>query len=246
MLVEVVLSHEERTVVRVGDVFIKVDTNPDRVQREMASLHLVSAVPVPEVLWSQPGTPHVLAVAALRGTPLAVLGSPCSHSKAAWVAAGRAARDLHEQAVPESLSAPSRYRLEDVAELEERLLAHTAVDRSIVTEHARRARAASERATNAALVHGDFQAAHVFIDDGDAVSGIIDWGDAGTGDPHYDLAVLTVGHHEFLDDVLSGYGGEVDRDRIEGYWSWRRLGSIRWMIEHGFDPSGDIKALNRS
>jgi NAD(P)-dependent dehydrogenase (short-subunit alcohol dehydrogenase family) len=24
-----------------------------------------------------------------------------------------------------------------------------------------------------------------------------------------------------------------DRDRIAGYWSWRRLGSVRWMLEHG-------------
>ncbi len=48
-----------------------------------------------------------------------------------------------------------------------------------------------------------------------------------------------------LVETLEGYGGEagVDAERIRGHWSWRRLGSIRWMIEHGFDAGGDIEAL---
>jgi aminoglycoside phosphotransferase (APT) family kinase protein len=54
---------------------------------------------------------------------------------------------------------------------------------------------------------------HVFVER-DAVTGIIDWSEASRGDAHADLATLTLGHPEHLDDVLAGYGADVDRDRI--------------------------------
>jgi hypothetical protein len=53
----------------------------------------------------------------------------------------------------------------------------------------------------------------------------------------YDLASLTLGHPEHLDDVLSGYGATVDLEVIRGWWSLRSLTAIRWLVEHGFDPS---------
>ncbi len=63
------------------------------------------------------------------------------------------------------------------------------------------------------FVHGDLQAAHVFVD-GDEVSGVLDWSEAGQGDAMYDLASLTLGHPEHLDDVLEGIArGITDPDR---------------------------------
>ena len=41
-----------------------------------------------------------------------------------------------------------------------------------------------------AFVHGDLQVAHVFVD-GDEVTGVLDWSEAGQGDAMYDLASLT-------------------------------------------------------
>ena len=57
------------------------------------------------------------------------------------------------------------------------------------------------------------------------------------GDALYDLAVLTLGHEEHLDDVVAGYGTDVDLDVIRAWWSWRSLVAFRWLVEHGFDPS---------
>lgn len=122
-------------------------------------------------------------------------------------------------------------------------VSHDLAPRAVVVEHARRARAARDSAATEAFVHGDLQPAHVFVTDDNKVAGVIDWGDAGVGDPHYDLAVLTVGHTERLEALIAGYDADVDVERIRGYWSWRRLGSVRWMIEHGFDASGDVAAL---
>jgi aminoglycoside phosphotransferase (APT) family kinase protein len=86
------------------------------------------------------------------------------------------------------------------------------------------------------FTHGDLQIAHVFVD-GDEITGVIDWTEAGQGDALYDLASLTLGHEEHLGDVVAGYGTDVDLDVIRAWWSLRSLLAIRWLVEHGFDPS---------
>jgi len=78
--------------------------------------------------------------------------------------------------------------------------------------------------------------AHVFVD-GDQITGVVDWTEAGPGDALYDLASLTLGHQEHLGDVIAGYGAGVDLDVIRAWWSLRSLRAARWLIEHGFDPS---------
>jgi aminoglycoside phosphotransferase (APT) family kinase protein len=86
------------------------------------------------------------------------------------------------------------------------------------------------------FMHGELQVTHVFVDD-DEITGVVDWSEAAHGDALYDLAVLTLGHEEHLDDVVAGYGTDVDLDVIRGWWSWRSLVAVRWLVEHGFDPS---------
>ncbi len=94
---------------------------------------------------------------------------------------------------------------------------------------------AALRLWNPAFTHGDLQIAHVFVDGGE-VTGIIDWSEAGQGDALYDLATFTLGHEEHLDDVIAGYGTDVDLDVIHAWWSLRSLLAVRWLIEYGFDP----------
>jgi aminoglycoside phosphotransferase (APT) family kinase protein len=68
---------------------------------------------------------------------------------------------------------------------------------------------------------GDLQIAHVFID-GDEITGVIDWSEAGQGDALYDLATLTLGHEEHLGDVVAGYGTDIDLDVIRGFSARKR------------------------
>jgi hypothetical protein len=95
---------------------------------------------------------------------------------------------------------------------------------------------ASAAAWAAAGAAARLQVSHVFVD-GDEITGVIDWSEAGPGDAMYDLAALTLGHEERLGDVVAGYGTDVDLDVIGGWWSVRSLRAARWLIEHGFDPS---------
>ena len=94
--VEVVVAHNERATLRVGDVFLKIDADQTRIDVEVEAMAM-APVPTPEVLWRKP---PVLALAALPGTALGRLGEPSAASPAAWAAAGAAARMLHDAPLP--------------------------------------------------------------------------------------------------------------------------------------------------
>jgi aminoglycoside phosphotransferase (APT) family kinase protein len=229
--VEVVVAHHERATLRVGDVFLKIDSDQARTDLEVEAMAMVP-VPTPEVLWRRP---PVLALAALPGTALGRLGQPSAASPSAWAAAGAVVRRVHDAPLPPW---PGR-SLDDVAsELEEEcawLLANEVLPGELVSRNREVAEAAL-RPWPPAFTHGDLQVAHVFVD-GDEVTGVIDWSEAGPGDALYDLASLTLGHPEHLGDVVAGYGKDVDLDVVRAWWSMRSLLAIRWLVEHGFDPA---------
>jgi aminoglycoside phosphotransferase (APT) family kinase protein len=228
--VEVVVAHNERATLRVGDVFLKIDADQAHIDVEVEAMAR-APVPTPEILWRQP---PVLALAAVRGMALGRLGEPSAASPAAWAAAGAAIRTLHDAPLPPW---PGQRPGEIAAELDrecEWLIANGVLPARLVTRNRQVAEAAL-RPWTPVFTHGDLQITHVFVD-GDEVTGVIDWSEASQGDPLYDLASLTLGHEERLADVLAGYGTEVDLDVIRAWWSLRSLRAARWLIEHGFDP----------
>ncbi|WP_329274603.1 phosphotransferase family protein [Streptomyces sp. NBC_00691] len=231
--VEVVVAHSERATLRVGDVFLKVDADQARLDSEVEAMSR-APVPTPKVLWRKPS---VLAIAALPGTTLGRLGGPSTGSSAAWAAAGAAIRKLHDAPLPPRPGRAGRSTIALTAELDaecELLASRGLLPADLVTRN-RQVSEAALRPWNPAFTHGDLQIAHVFVD-GDEVTGIIDWSEAGQGDALYDLATFTLGHEEHLDDVLAGYGTVIDLDVIRAWWSLRSLLAVRWLIEHGFDP----------
>ncbi len=62
--IEVVSAHRERVTLRVGDVFLKIDSDQSRVDVELEAMAL-APIPTPDVLWRKP---PVLALAAVAGT----------------------------------------------------------------------------------------------------------------------------------------------------------------------------------
>ncbi|WP_412544416.1 aminoglycoside phosphotransferase family protein [Longispora sp. K20-0274] len=228
--VEVVVAHNERATLRVGDVFLKIDADRTRTDVEVAAMAL-APVPTPEVLWHRP---PVLALAAVPGTVLGRLGEPSTVSPAAWAAAGAAVRTLHDAPLPPW---PGR-SLDDLASRLDGecgwLITNGVLPADLVTRNREVAEAAL-RPWTPVFVHGDLQLSHVFVD-GDTVTGVIDWSEASRGDALFDLAILTLGHEEHLGDVLAGYGTDVDVNVIRAWWSLRSLLAARWLIEHGFDP----------
>ncbi|RFS87567.1 aminoglycoside phosphotransferase family protein [Actinomadura spongiicola] len=235
--VEVVVAHQECATLRVGDVFLKIDADQARTGLEVEAMAL-APIPTPGILWRNP---PVLALAALPGTALARLGKPSNASPAAWAAAGAAARMLHEAPLPPW---PGRSHNEIASELDDQcewLLTNGVLPTKVVTRSRRIAKAAL-RPWTPVFIHGDLQVAHVFVH-GDKITGVIDWTEASQGDALFDLATLTLGHPERLNDVIAGYGTDVDLDVIHAWWSLRCLRAIPWLIDHGFDPSPEIAVL---
>lgn len=230
--IEVVVAHTERATVRVGDVFLKIDPDQARTDVEVEAMAL-APVPTPEILWRRP---PVLALARVRGRALGRLESPSSASARAWQAAGAAVRQLHDAPLPPW---PGRVVDELAMRLDEEcawLQTRGVLPADVVSRSRRRAEAVL-RPWDAAFVHGDLQITHVFVD-GDDVAGILDWSEAAPGDPLYDLATLTLAHEENLDDVVAGYGADVDRELVRAWWAYRSLVAIRWLAENGYgDPA---------
>jgi aminoglycoside phosphotransferase (APT) family kinase protein len=235
--VEVVVAHQERATLRVGDVFLKIDADQARTDVEVEAMAL-TPLTTPEILWRKP---PVLALAALPGVALGRLGKPSTASAAAWAAAGAAVRTLHDAPLPpwpgRSVDAIAS-RLDPECEW---FVANDVLPAHVVTCNRRLAEAVL-RPWTPVFIHGDLQVDHVFVD-GDEVTGVVDWSEASQGDALFDLATLTIGHPEHLDDVAAGYGADLDRDLIRGWWSLRCLLNVRWLFEHGFGPLEEMAEI---
>src|SRR4051812_37984439 len=163
--VEVVVAHSERTTLRVGDMFLKVDADQARIDAEARAMALVP-VPTPEVLWRKPS---VLAIAACPGTALGRLGEPSTASAAAWAAAGAAIRKLHDAPLPPwPGKSPEEAAARPDAECE-RWVADGLLPADLVARNRRVAEIAL-RPRTPVFAHGDLQITHVFVD-GDEVTG---------------------------------------------------------------------------
>ncbi|MDQ1438941.1 MAG: hypothetical protein QOK43_2570 [Acidimicrobiaceae bacterium] len=232
--IQVVVAHSDRATLRVGEMFLKIDADQSRTDVEVEAMTM-APVPTPELLWRRP---PVLALASLPGRALGRLQEPSTASPAAWVAAGAAIRTLHDALLPPR---PGRSVDELASRLADEcdwLVANGVLSVSVVTRNRRLAETVL-RPWTPVFIHGDLQITHVFVD-GDELTGIIDWSEACQGDALYDLATLTLAHEEHLDDVIAGYGADVDLDLIRAWWSLRSLTAIRWLAENGYGSPEDF------
>lgn len=226
--VDVVLANNDRVTLRVGDTFLKVDSDQTRTDVEVEAINL-APVPTPEILWRKP---PVLAIAALPGRTLGRLGKPSTASPAAWAAVGATVRTLHEAPLPPWPGIGVDQLASRLADECDWLVANNVLPANIVARN----RLLAERVLRSwapVFIHGDLHLEHVFVD-GDEVTGIIDWSEARQGDALFDIASLTLANEEHLDDFIAGYGAGVDRDMVRSWWSWRCLVVVRWLFENGY------------
>lgn len=215
---------------------MKIDTLTARVDAELAAMHR-APIATPTILWHQP---PVLALQRVRGRSLSDLGGS-STTAVSWMAAGAVARELHEH--PMSGSWRAWHSADDgILDGECQWLVDRKITSPEVVEAGRKLVKALNRPHETVVTHGDFQASHVFVEDG-AVTAVIDWVDATVMDPLLDLAVLTIDHPQRLGDVVAGYGRHIDREVVRGWWALRRLMSIRWCVRHEIDASGAVASL---
>jgi aminoglycoside phosphotransferase (APT) family kinase protein len=238
--IDLLVQHQDRAVVRVGDTYVKIERDTDKAAREHAALGCVP-VPVPEVLWFQPGPPAVLALRHVEGRPITADAPPSE-----WRLAGETVRALHRAPRPDGLhdvgwhgTADLDWIIDDDARwVTDRGL----IDPGLVRRVADLAsRGLADLAVDPVHAHYDLQSTHVLMRDG-KVAAVIDWGDVDLGDPWYDVATLTSRAKHRLGDLAVGYG-PVDGDVVRSWWAQRHLGEVRWMVEHAMDPAEPIRLL---
>ena len=228
------LANNDRVTLRVGDMVLKVDADQERADVEVEALGL-APVPTPKVLWHEA---PVLALQAVPGRTLGRLGQPVTASSSAWTAVGATIRTLHDAPLP-PWPGPDVDQL--AARLDEEcdwLIDQDVLPADVIARNRELAQTVL-RPWTPVFIHGDLHLEHVFVD-GDEVTGIIDWSEAREGDALFDIASLTLANEEHLDDLLAGYGTDVDRDLVRGWWSYRCLVALRWLSENGYGAPADL------
>ncbi len=259
---DVRLRHRARAVFDLVEpggrpTVVKVLVDHRKAEREVVALRgaAEAGVAVPPVLLFVEGPPPVLVLGLVPGSPLTA-----GDRGAAWAEAGAALARLHATGPPPGLATVGRAStswsdwLSGWLEAERSrcglaraTLGDALVDGALGRVEAGLAR--SQPPTTEAFVHGDFQPAHVLLAaDRRSVTSLIDFGDAGRGDPAFDLAVLTAHDPHRLDDVMAGYQPDGRFHShvagvIDSYQLLRLLGEVPWLVEHGFDPASPLDTL---
>ncbi len=255
---EVLAAHGERIVIGGTDrcgrsVVVKVDRDAARHQREAHVLRALHAtdIGVPEILDARLGddvsSACVLVLERVEGRPL----SP-EDDEATWAAVGEVLAGIHH-----AIDDPSdlAFAGQTDGSFVDHLRAwaehdrHEALDDGWMTapeadRHRHLVGEAIDRTDEApqVLLHGDCAPQHWLLGPLAVAPRPVDLGDAGGGDPAYDLMVLTLLTAHRLAAVLDGYGaGAALREHFDavlpGYRVLRLSGEVSWLREHGFDPS---------
>jgi aminoglycoside phosphotransferase (APT) family kinase protein len=253
----VIVDHAHRSVVRAttadGDeMFVKLDANRARVAREMAAITWATqhGLPAPAIRWSDIGDPAVLVLDAVPGEPLHQ-----TMSDRMWTEAAATLRRVHEIDAPAGLGGSGtldswrdrcrQQAVEAVDAIKARGLLAASEAGPVLQQLDQRLGALPN--TPARFLHGDCMAKHVLVTDSE-IGGVIDWAEAGGGDPLWDVAVLTMFARDRLPAFLAGYG--VPDDALDevltvvgAYWDLRTAKAAHWSFEHGYDPDRYVRAL---
>lgn len=247
-VLSVPVDHSDRAVAVIAapDLLVaKVDTSFDRVVNERRALRqLADALPVPKVLFATEESPWVTGLSFQRGEPIDRCDDPD-----AWRTAGRHLRTIHETTTAEWARHPSHpdSAMQWVEDIGDAAAADGPLSESAIKEFRRVARSRFVADCEPTAVHGDFSTQHVLVAEsmasGSIVTGLIDLGDAGVGDPAYDIATLTLWHPDRVDDVVAGYGVPVAQERLDFYRLVRLAAGAQWLHDFEFDPTPFVVAL---
>lgn len=260
-VLQVPVDHAERAVVIAATpesadlpalVVIKAETDTERAHAERRMLGLLAGRTladrgvVPDVLFASDGPPLVTGLSHIGGDPLDRGG------EGAWRRAGQALRVIHDlepTGWTQHRSHPAAINdwIDQIGSHPKATELGGPFTPSALKEFRRITESLVDDNAATCVLHGDFSTEHVLVR-GDQVLGVIDFGDAGLGDPAHDIAVLTLWHPEQLDLVLAGYQAEPEleasiRSRITLHRMVRLAAGALWLHEHDFDPAPLVVTL---
>lgn len=258
-------------------VVVKTDMRPGRTSAERRVMAAVRAagVPVPAVVHADNAEPAMLVLEYVPGAALSSAAPASAWAAAGRVL--RRLHDMPDPggigpAIERPAGGHPRVRpgLREAMAKRAGREAEAAVQRGLVSagEALRIGRMLGEAFGGmedpdaCCVLHGDCQPSHFVLSRAEAgaglgpavqgacdgVAAVLDFGDACTGDPVWDLAVLTLDDPGRLGDVLTGYAPDPRLARrvsaLAGpYRLLRRLGEASWLQDHGFNPEPSVAPL---
>lgn len=239
--------------VRLADgrfAYVKARRGTGSLEREAAALALLSehGIPTTPLLAYDRGAVDVLVTAAVEGEPLRATSDDDVFRRA-----GAFLRRMHE--VPDAgrlrpfddvagWGASWSEQIEEAMSAAQSLGADDAVVRRAVD--AARDRLGSIELTAPGFVHGDCRRQHLLMDA--ERMAVLDLDVAGTGDPRFDLAVVTASARHRIPALLEGYGGPLASDPdvlaiIDAYQLAHLVKAVPWVHAHRLDVDGAVEDL---
>ncbi len=246
-----------RTTIRRKPAVVKIDSVIYRGEREAIALRAAgpAGLPVPRILYRDPNPPPILVLTFIPGKQEQAPVTPSP-----WMQAGAVLRGLHDLPIPQGLPQFDWFG----SSWQDFLLAwsHDCIDclgecpglsprllGSLENQMVGGFQSMPEPAR--VFLHGDCQFDHFILSPGGRrVRTLIDFGDAGSGDPMWDIATLVLWAPAEMHPVLTGYDADYRMfvhaiSTIRPYVILRHIAAIGWLIENGFDPSSHLEALQR-
>lgn len=257
--VPVDLDHRAVLICIAGDterLVLKVTHNATQAQRERTMLTaLASRLPVPEIRFATEVIPDDGdSTNGVFVTGLSYLdGDPIDHRQApdeGWNMAAAALRTIHGLDATDLPPAPTHPdNVQAWAEsLADEALALGLIDADVGERFRVVTMLRDQQPAAPVPIHGDASAQH-FLQRRGSLSGVIDFGDAGLGDPAADLAVLTLWAPDRIRSVVDAYCTETPTPaddliaRIAFHRPLRQLAAAIWNEQNGFSPKPFVVAL---
>lgn len=233
-----------------GDrVVLKVDRDLDRARAERDALALLAGhLSVPQVLFTDERDGiSTTALEFLVGDPI----DRCPEPGRIWRDAGASLRNIHNLGTESGNSRHHNSHPDSVLiwrdEMVSRAVALDIIDSPVAERLVTVTDLRLPTDQTSSFIHGDASPQH-FLQRQGAITGVIDFGDAGYGDPTHDLAVLTLWAEDQLSAVLNGYGTDADtfealQRGVAFHRPMRLLDAALWSVEHDFKPHAYLVAL---
>jgi len=256
-LLQTPVDHHERAVLVVACpdlIAVKVDTRGDFAAAERRALQEFSVV-VPEI--ADGAQVHITGLSWIAGDPLDQLRGDESMLIERWRDAGALLARIHDHPVadrddwPVHISHPTRRNewVDAVVAGGDGLFTAPAATQlelqleQLLSRIEGALPGLSPGTDESTLVHGDASPQHV-LGSAAMLRGLIDLGDAGVGDPVYDVATLTLWFPERTTDVAGGLAAHDGfADRLRFHRLMRFAGGACWLRDHDFDPAPHLEGL---
>lgn len=234
---------------------VKIDNAVCRGNREAIALLAAAdaGLPVPELLLFDPDPAPIMVMSFAPG-----IGLEAASTVSPWIQAGSILRALHDLPAPAGLPKFdwfgddwNDFLVSWSRDTIRGLRGKIALSNGLLTSLEKQMVGGFEALPDEPRVflHGDCAFVHFILSPGGRrIRSLIDFGDAGIGDPLWDIATMVLWDPAMMNPVLKGYDAGIRLTfraiaTIRPYVILRHLTAVGWLLENDLDPTAHLNQL---